>query len=360
MKYREYELLPYKLFGDSGTTRVDINVTDWITELLVECRVKNHDTETCPDYPPCRVITKLEIVDGGQVYWSLTGQEAMAAYVYNAGKYPARSLYEHVNTSQREIIPIRFGRYVGDPEYGFDPTALVNPQLVITWAKDDQHDSDSVYLAVHLKLVEDLPAPRQMLAWEGVQTFVSAAEGDEPVDLPVDNTKRTLVVRAWDGTYNTVQIVTNLKLDYDRGKFIPIDLESWDFARRMEQWWPRVSYNKRDLCDWGDRRETWMAVVAQINVRGSIGYIIEITHAESEGYSARGVSNDGTLTDGLEYLVEISGHGPENTYAYPFGNRDDPGTWFNARDYKSVRLLLTQGIADASVAVFEEHVRELP
>lgn len=361
MKYREYELYPYAQLADSGTERVDINVVDWITEMAIEFRVLNESGAVASDAPPVSVISKIEIVDGGEVYWSCTGHEALAAYVYDAGKYPYRGLYEQVSTGQTDMIPIRFGRWLADPEFGFDPKRLKNPQLVVTWTDSASHQANGTYMAVHTKLVEDVPAPGQMLTWETIKTFTSAADGDEPVKLPNERPIRTLMVRIAPVITVMLTAISNYELDCDYGKFKAFDLNNYDFARLMPEWWPEVRFKKKDICDDADRRQLWMGGLPGLNVyTPSAGYIVGASDAEVHFYTARCRLYDNTPATAMGVNVEVIGHGPENTMAYPFGKRNEPNTWFPARDYENIRLLLTQGYAGNVVSTVLETPRAIP
>ena len=361
MKYREYELYPYTQLPDSGSRRIDIDTEDWITELAIEFRVANEALAIAPDAPPVSVISKIEIVDGGEVYWSLPGHEALAAYVYDAGKYPYRGLYEQMNTGQKDLIPLRFGRWLGDPEFGFNPRVLRNPQLVVTWSDSALHAADGTYMGVWAKLVEDVPAPAEMLTWEEITTFTSAVEGEKVVELPSDRPIRTLMVRIAPEITIMLSAITNFELDCDYGKFKPFDLEAYDFARLMEQLWPEVRFQKHDIADDASWRQLWMGGLPNMQLcTPSRAYIVSATQSETHMYNARCVLYDGSAGSAIGFDVDVIGHAPENTFAYPFGKRDEPDTWFPARDYKKLRLLLTQGYAGNVVSTSLETPRSLP
>lgn len=64
--YREVELLARKTLGDSGTETIDINVDEPITQMTVRFGVTN-EAAVARSVPVDSVVSKIEIVDGGQV-----------------------------------------------------------------------------------------------------------------------------------------------------------------------------------------------------------------------------------------------------------------------------------------------------
>jgi hypothetical protein len=54
---------------------------------------------------------------------------------------------------------------------------------------------------------------------------------------------------------------------------------------------------------------------------------------------------------------QVWGWAPHNTLFVPFGRLHVPGEYFNAPQYGSVKLYLTQGDADAEVNVCVQQVR---
>ena len=195
-RYRDILVLDDKSVDDSGTHTQDITIDAPITELTVGMSLTN-GAAIVHDEPVEKAITKIEIVDGGEVFWSLNGQEAVAQAVFETGRWPASFYNESISGWQGITIPLRFGRWLGDPLFAFTPSKLDNPQLKVTWAKASGHLTGSLKLLVWAKIMEDLAAPANCLLWKGVESFTSAASGDKDVKLPHDYPYRRMMIRAY-------------------------------------------------------------------------------------------------------------------------------------------------------------------
>jgi len=358
--YREVDILASKTVGDSGTETVDIKVDEPITELAVHFAVTN-DGAVVDNLPPETCISKIEIVDGGQVYWSTTAMEAIAAYVYEADKWPPCFLYELASGGQNVTIPMRFGRFLGDPQFAFSPTKLMNPQLKVTWAKNALHATAGCSLGVSARLMQGVTAPTQSLMVKNVRTFTSAASGIETTDLPVDRDYRRLYVRPYVSTEAMINIVTHYKLDCDVGKLIVFDMSQWDLIEYVERVWPLVTYRRIDAWDNGGTKQGWFGCTKSIAPGArAAGYIVAGQTDEIDYFITRAMLHDGTGATDLAVTLQLLGSCPESTLCYQFGFPDDAASWFKASRYGQVRLELTQGAANASVGVLVQQPRQLP
>lgn len=228
MYYREVILEDDKTLADSGTETFDINILEPITELLLKYKVKN-STATAADVPPEKTISKIELVDGGQTYLSMTGYEAVAAAAYDKGRWPPHSYCEVLSSNQRITIPLLFGRYVGDPEFGFDPTRLRNPQLKFTWAKDALHLTGNVSLGISAKVMEGVAAPSKALFWKAVESWTGGTSGVKVVDMFSDYPWRRVMIRSFEADNVIETCISHFKLTCDADKLIVFDCDAAEF-----------------------------------------------------------------------------------------------------------------------------------
>lgn len=360
MHFREVIIEDDKTLADSGTEITDINLTDPITEILLKLRVQN-TSDLSQDVPPEIAFTKIEIVDGGQTYLSMTGKEAVAAACYDKGFWPSHWYCEAPSANQRLNIPLQFGRYVGDPSFAFTPTALVNPQLKVTYAKDSEHLTNTVQLGIMAKVMEGVPSPGRALFYKQIEEFTSLTSGVKIVDLPTDYPIRRLLTRAYVSSNLPSAILTHHKLDCDVGKLIVFDHDAAEWEDLCRTFFGQFAVDKFDCLALGaNTRQAWIG--GRTSVVGGCQGTPRMLQAWATGcpyYSCRLRLADGS--DAPEDYVQFTVRGdfPHCAYCYQFGLPMEEGTWFPAPDYGDIDLKLTQGAA-ASCSVVIQQPRSLP
>jgi hypothetical protein len=355
MQYRDVLIQDDKALDDSGSIPFDLNVQSPITELTLDFELKN-DTSIVHDEPPEKAISKIEIVDGGQTYWSLTGQEAVAAACFDCGWWPTHRYNESLSEMQRITIPLRFGRYLGDPELAFTPTKLSNPQFKITWAKASGHLAGSVTAGLWAKVMEDLAPPANCLMWKDIESFTSAASGDKDVNLPRDYPWRRMLIRAYKSDTVPTSILTNFKLSCDVDKFVPFNLNVKEFRYLMQNRFGPYSLKKMDRVSQNSYDQTWMAGDTFASIA------METVGNPASAWATGSIMYQQTMAIAADLRSEvlITGYMPHSCFCHQFGDPDTPSDWFNPLTFGQEVLYLTQGAASAAVSVAMQQLRPLP
>jgi len=359
--FREVELLSRKTVGDSGTETIDIDVTEPITELTVRMYFKN-DTAQADEVPPESCVSKIELVDGGRVYASINGYEATAMAWYDKLKWPSAWYSAYLSEGSHVEWPLQFGRYLGDPQYAFSPTRLLNPQLKVTWAKNALHLTAVSTLEVNAKLMEGVSAPSQALLTKAIKTWTTLDSGIVEVDLPTDYPYRRIYFRSFENQSYLGNQWTNFKMECDVGKLILFEMEDDELMSLMERIWGRADYSEFIVVDDGAYHQSHLgfcmhgsfnAFNLSVLVQGSTtlpGYVRMYAREIGAGAAQNDVKTD----------CRFYGLAPENTYCYPFGRQDDPTTWFNAPGYGSVKLKITEANAGGAASVLVQQPIPLP
>lgn len=364
MKVRDDVLIDADDMGISGTKIYDLNYVDVISQLDLTFDATNGTTSNAEN-PIERNVSKIEIVDGSEVLWSLPGDVAYALYSQEHGQPPPENWVGAGNGTPSVTIPICFGRYLYDPDYGFAPRSFKNPQLKVTFNEATVNAagatgfvSDSFTLSILAHLVEEGPAPSGWLMCKDLYDFTTAASGDEKVVMPTDYPWRQLMIRAFEsGTYYGSSIST-YKLSCDRGKFVPFDSSVDYLVRRMQEVYPITQKSGYEYIAAEGYINVWMAVFKNMSVHAyHAGYIVGTTTDYNSRLGIRFKLHDGTAAGGRPIFLSVEGWAPHNTIFIPFGRLDQPGEWFNAPSYGSVDLYLTQADADAEVNVCVQQVR---
>lgn len=360
MNYREVEILALQVVGDSGTKTIDLDVNEPITELEVAIKVKN-TAAVCNDVPPERIISKIEIVDGGKVYWSASGAEAVAVTCYEKLRWPSTWLYEGASGNQRTWIPMQFGRYVGDEQYALTPAKLINPQLKVTWAKNSLHLTNQVELGLFAKLMQGVASPPQALMTKIVRGFTTAASGEEPTELPTDLPIRRLFIRGEIVDYSITSVFSNYKLDCDLGSLIIFDLGQRKMVARCENEFGFFEYRSHIWADNARYVKSWFGRTMAAQLQASAGsYILNAYTTSSDKVYCSVYDADGGVVSDLSAVMKVYGSFPQYTLCYQFGRKEDPATWFDPKVFKKVVLKLEQGVADAEASILLQQPVRLP
>lgn len=358
--YREVELLAQKSLDDSGTETIDIDVDEPITELSVRFYVKN-DGACADELPPESVVSKVEIVDGGRVYSSLNGRELTALTVYEKGRWPAHWYSAQANEGSRVEWPISFGRYLGDPEYAFSPSRLLNPQLKVTWAINALHLDDSAKLDVNAKVMQGVSAPSKCLMTKVIKAWTGGASGIVSVDLPTDYPYRKLFFKAFLAETTFANMITHAQLNCDLGKLIVFDMSDEELMNLMERVFGLHEYTDLPCLTNNESYMSHFGFVRGIQcTMWAANRVISACPTNIPYVAVYPRDLDGGAATDEKVSVRVLGLCPELTYCYPFGRQDDPTTWFNAPGYGSIKLNITEGASATVSSVFVQQPVPLP
>lgn len=229
--------------GASGTKIIDINIKDIISRISVKFYAKNVDVTILAH--PAANVEKIELVDGSDVLFSLTGLQAQAFNFYGRGKVPFTYLEVRADGGQVAEYGLDFGRYLFDRVLAFDPTKFINPQLKITF---DRTNSNAACTESNCEVLadifdEDQPSPTGFLMQKEVYSYTVGTTGYEYIDLPTDYITRQIFAKAALAPWGMTAIFDAFKLSEDNDKRIPLNLDSDVLEKRafeaygpVEEW----------------------------------------------------------------------------------------------------------------------------
>jgi hypothetical protein len=288
--------------------------------------------------PVIHNITKIEVVDGGDVITSIRGEVLRGLVAHLQGHTPLGNDSEAANEGQMSSVKVPFGRYDLDTDYAFNPTAFRNPQLKVTWdlahiraIGATAYVTGTLDITAVAVLMEDVSPPTGVLTAKEIYDFTSAASGDERVDMPTDYPWRTLLVRGYENGTALASTITNLKLDYTR-------LAKYDNANAVATYMAEAQGGT--LATEGGAAD----ISAVAYWWKSDAYLYNHTHA-------------GVAGSAKQAFFTVKGTGFENCFVIPMGRKEEPTTWFPAQQFGSVDLYITQGDADAEVQVAVQEAR---
>lgn len=234
MNYRLATIQSRMAISADGTTVIDVDVKDPISQLVITYETVNGG-QAYGDGHPAGCVTNIELVDGSDVLFSLSGKEAQAADFYHNKMEPANIVLYTNGMNSESIININFGRYLFDPVIGFDPTKFDNPQLKVTIDLNGGGSlSTSGYLTVLAHMFDEkAPTLTGFFMHKEIKSFTLANASHEYTDLPTDHPFRKLFVRAQRyGTGPEYQIDT-MKLSEETDKRILFNHTMFQLLRVM-------------------------------------------------------------------------------------------------------------------------------
>ncbi|MBA7647190.1 hypothetical protein ES703_54960 [subsurface metagenome] len=243
MKTRLATIMAEQDLGASGTKIIDINIKDVISRITVKFYAQNVDVVYLAH--PVANIEKIELVDGSDVLFSLTGFQAQALNFYDRGKVPFTYLNVRDDGGQQAQCGMDFGRVLFDPVLAFDPTKFINPQLKITF---DRTNANAGCLTSNCEVLadifdEDPPTPTGFLMSKEIYSYTVGTTGYEYIDLPTDYVTRQIFAKAFLAPWGMTGIFDAFKLSEDNDKRVPVDVTSSVLEKRafetygpVEEW----------------------------------------------------------------------------------------------------------------------------
>lgn len=338
MNYRLSTIHARKSYSDDYTEIIDLNLVDPISQLIIELSANiTNDTDITAHVIAC--LSKIEIVDGSDVLFSLTGYEAEAADWYTNHNFNSPwNIYMGWGETQR-FIRINFGRYLWDPELAFDPKKFRNPQLKLTL---DINAGGAVPNLNRLQVWGALfdqkaVTPVGFLMHKEIKNYVPGSSSHEYTDMPQDYPYRKLFIRAWDPGTEPNQVLSNIKLSEDQDKKIIFDHGTEDILRTIAMVSPPIEEEiharamtaaTEIFCTPTARVYPVAAMLSDTADAGTIGV--------SMGDGGHFHAITGTAAKYCSFFVR--GWLPHGTWEIPFGLQNEMADWYDTSKVGSLKL----------------------
>jgi len=355
MNYRYATLLAQTEETADKVETIDLDINDVISriDLFYRYSASKHGMDT---YGYADIL-KIEVVDGSDVLFSLSGGECQALNIYNR-KVPTMQHGQHwEGNAEFQMFGLDFGRFLWDPELAFDPTRFTNPQLKvhIDFGTSDTGISTS-YLTAKAHMFDDKKvSPRGFLMPKEHFSYTIGSDGSyEYVELPKDYPIRRMLIKAYASGYEPWYQIEAVRLDLDNEAKIPFDMAVEEYHRMRKGVDPLVM-------------EHFIAQIAA----GSIPYYITPTDYYCGVYGTSsetvtpyydGYPRGGKVTlmgaSGTQIFGEARGYLPNHCVNFPMGMENDIADWFNPMLVGKARLRLEAGTgATGTGAVVLEQFR---
>ena len=343
MNYRLATIHPRENYTADKEEKIDIDITDAISQIVITYETVNGG-QAYGDGHPARCISKIELVDGSDVLFSLSGVEAQAVDYYDNKRETANIVLYTNGMNNESIFNINFGRYLYDAELALDPTRFTNLQLKISIDVDGGGSlSTSGYLTVMAHLFDEKTiSPIGFLMHKEVKSYTLANDSYEYTDLPTDYWYRKMFIRAQRyGTGPEYQI-DEVKLSEDTDKKIPLNHTMFQLLRVLtsqvkpyREWiiGPGSATAQYFYCT-----PTYWPAFSGAQWRASIGGG-EICFYSGDG----GRFQEVQTASGPNWQAHVEGWAPHGVIEIPFGMKRDITDWYDVTRIGNLKLTLKGG-----------------
>lgn len=363
----------------SGTVTIDLPERGILTEvnLMVRCAQTYTDNQTLPFH---HAIKKIELlVDGSTVVKSLTGLQARALMAYRGGPFGITNDYlQGVNHNlYYHSFILYLGRFAGDTKYGLRLDAFSNPQLKFTYdlstvtydgvTYDSNTTDPTLTYNVMAKLLDGAPTgfTDKFIQSRQIDSWTVAASEEHNTEIPRGYPLFGLMLRAGYLDKYTFDFLNHVKLDFDNGKWLPIDMDYENLFALLRDIYPKpMSHSGYLRLANGDNFDAQFlhVVGGGINVVAGNAATIKIPYL---GLPISVVScqdyTGAALTSQVQCNYNILGYGPHQTVYIPMSHLlDGEAISIPTTDYGRIDLKIetsSDSGSDAETSVVAEYVK---
>jgi len=348
MNYRLATIFSEATYDEDATEIIDINVTDPISQLVIRFQPKNGAGANSAGHP-MKCISKIELVDGSDILFSLSGQEAHALDWYSHQLERPNICWYLPNSTHDHAIHISFGRHLYDPLLALDPAKFTNLQLKVTLSiASGGMNTSQVIMSIFAHLFDEKAiTPTGFLMSKEIKDYTLGGGSHEYTDLPVDHPYRKMLFRIQKEGAGVEYCFDTLKLSEDNDKRIP-------FNHKIQEILQAITAQVRPYREWiiigGGSSPRYFhctpgywPAFAVTHWEGS-AIAQDVTVWEGDGGKAQII----TTGVGGNYQALCEGWCPHSVIEIPFGLQDDPDDWYKVAELGALRLDIKDGSSMSS------------
>jgi len=332
----------------AATKTIEINDNTPISRIAI--RFKGTNSSSTPTAHPAKMVSKIELVDGSDVLYSLSGIEAQALNFQEEGELPFNVCEYENNIQCCATYNLSFGRYLWDKEVALNPANFSNLQLKITHNKALGGSApDAGTMAVFGYLFEDpQPSPRGFLMSKELKAYTLTASAHEYTDLPTDFPYRILMPMSYETTYAFNTQFAGISWYADNKKRVFIDnLSGAEIAKVL----PHVDKVEEDFAGLGAG-----SLVSYYQAGTYEGYGVAVGRSHSQTTLICGqpsgpriqVHNDASES----FACHLSSYMPFGSVNLCMHDLQDIDSWFDPTQYGSVMTDIEAG-SGASGTIYQ-------
>lgn len=343
MNYRLATILARKAIAADTVEDIDIDVKDPISQLVIVYDCKSVSSDDVTGHP-AECLTKIELIDGSNVLYSLSGVEAQAVDFYHNKVEPANDFRYIDGGWSYMVFNLNFGRYLWDTELALDPTRFGNLKLRITIdvsAGGIAAVEGRLMVLAHLFDQKSI-SPIGFFMHKEIKSYTLASGSHEYTDMPLDFPYRKLFIRAQRDSYNITRQIANVKLSEDVDKVVPINLPLYQMIRAMTS---QVRPYREGIVGWGTNALTYFFCTPAYAVTfGGATWRETATTRMCAFYDGDGGYFSHLQDTGVgNWSCNLQGWLPHAVFEIPFGMQNEIADWYDVSGIGNLKLDLTGG-----------------
>lgn len=355
MNYRGTNIFAIKSENADFTELIDINLADPISELRINYQGYNTDGQSGATAHWAKSITKVELIDGSDVLFSMDGMELYAYGLLHYKNAPPQWLHYLNDNFFMLALRIPFGRRLWDPMFALQPKAFRNLQLKITadlnagGVAPDANKLDVWALCFDQKV----PSPIGFLSAKEIKQYTMGSASHEYTDLPTDQKIRKIMLKALVAGTEPNAVLSHVKLSEDNDRHVIIDADAdvlgWLFSDENIKIFEAFEFqNDGSVEHYYCTPTSKCYPIAGHWATAAAGYF--------SAYDGDGglLHIDGST--GLNGVCMVEGYYPNGVFSIPMGDQEDPEDWFDPQGLKNLRLDMTStsGMTNTSEIILQQ------
>jgi len=244
MNYREVELLKAESIATTGTRTIDLGLDQPVSRLDVIWKKTN--TNRTPIGHPGLIVSRIDVVDGSDVLFSMNGSDAQAMAFFTQDRQPGSMINYELGQWSMQIASIYFGRWLWDELYALDPKKHNNVQVKIAHNLASGGATGTVAdLSVYAHVFNDkVITPKGFVQCREIYSFLPVASAWVYIDMPQDYPIRGLMFGANECEDGPEYNVNHFKVSEGGGKNIlaESDMERYLLVQsgNLEPWTEKI------------------------------------------------------------------------------------------------------------------------
>jgi len=359
MNYRLTTILGREAVGNDKTEVIDLNLVDPVSQFQIVYESTGVGSGDA-DGHVAKCITKIELVDGSDVLFSLSGQECQAVDFYHRGKEPGNLNFNLAGTEGWWMFNINFGRFLYDPDFAFDPRKFTNPQLKITIDLDAGGvQSVAGFLTVNAHIFDEKAVtPEGFLMHKEIVNYGMGPASHEYIDLPTDYPFRKLFIAAQTYGVGLEHLIDSIKLSEDNDRKIPFSDSFNNIMRSIIAQSP--PFNEQIIAAGGAADNIFYCTpcfwpTLQATKWASSKNALILTAYGGDG----GRGSVYADTPPGNYTVLVKGWCPHGAIEIPFGLQEDPADWYDVTKLGSLRLDILSKAGRSATDTVQVYLQQL-
>jgi len=323
----------------AATKTIDLNENAPLSKIVI--RFKGTNSSATPPHHPAKMVSNIEVVDGSDVLYSMSGVQCQAMNFLETSELPFNCCEYENDIKCCATYDLNFGRFPWDRDFALDLRTFKNPQLKITHNKALGGSApDAGTMSVYGYTFDDpQPSPSNFLMTKELYSYTMAAAANHYITLPRDYPYRVLMPQSYEKAKSFTDMFGAFEWYADNKRRVFIDSITGPEWAKIQ---PRLDLVEEDLAGLGNAASEEYWVAATYEGWGQTGGRSAVDATNFIGQPA-GCQYQVTCAAATSFAASTNGY-------YAFGGTNlcmhemnDPKAWFDPTEYGDVELRILGG-----------------